>query len=404
MNSARSSAIVASAALVVMSACAPRPLGVPRSSDFVVVSNSSGLAGFDLGGGRVAYQAPNAIGAPDWTTVYVARESQLEVVDGRTGTQLKSVPIPSGLQPITVSPDGSRVALAQPGVVARDTSRIVSVDPSGRTEPTVLDLQGNYEPDAFSSDNQRLFVLEYQPPTAPDRYRVRQLNLRSGEVSGVLSRYKQPVPEEVMRGTRHSHVLSPDRRTLYTLYTNQPDHLHSRDIARGVTQSSGDTYAFVHVLNLTEGWAYCLDLPEPFGMGPASAHALALSGDGHWLYIADRTSGAVAVADAEQLVIGGLAYVGGGRSDGSASATVAPDGRLLLSEAADVLILAPRTLNVLERIPLNVTPTGLGISRDGQRLFVGTTDRLLVMDLQTGAGLGDMWTAGLQRIEFVGGR
>src|SRR5438105_8409006 len=147
----------------------------------------------------------------------------------------------------------------------------------------------------------------------------------------MFSRSKVPVPEEEMRGTRHSHVISSDRHTLYTLYTNQPEHLHSRDLARGATQSSGDTYAFVHVLNLLEGWAYCLDLPEPFGMGPASAHALALSPEGRWLYVADVSSGTLAVADADQLVMRSVANIGADPSARSASAAVARDGSLFLS-------------------------------------------------------------------------
>src|SRR6202011_4271287 len=114
---------------------------------------------------------------------------------------------------------------------------------------------GNYAPDAFASDDQHLFVLEYQPPLAPDRYSVRSLDLKTGAVSGVGSRSKTAAPEETMRGARRTSVLSPDRQVLYTLYTNQPEHLHSRDLRAGMTQSSGDVYAFVHVLNLTEGWA-----------------------------------------------------------------------------------------------------------------------------------------------------
>jgi DNA-binding beta-propeller fold protein YncE len=364
----------------------------------VVVSNDGGLTGLDFAAGRVAYRTPSAVGSPDGNRFYVVEESQLSALDGLSGARIMSMPVPAGLEAVTVSGDGHRVALAQPDVAH---SRIAIADTSAKAGVHQFDLPGRYQPDAFSSDNERLFVLEYLPASAPDRYRVRQLDLRTGVLSGMLGRFKQPVPEEEMRGTRHGHVLSPDRQTLYTLYTNQPDHLHSRDLARGLTQSSAETYAFVHVLNLVEGWAYCLDLPQPFGVGPASSHAIALSPDGRSLYVADRSSGAVAVADTAQLVVRDVANVGADTSATGAAATVTADGRLLLGDASGVLVLSGRSLAVQQRIPLGLAPTGLGISRDGQRLLVGSSDRLLVIDLLTGSGLGEMTAAGLQRIEYI---
>jgi DNA-binding beta-propeller fold protein YncE len=142
------------------------------------------------------------------------------------------------------------------------------------------------------------------------------------------------------------HVLSPDRQTLYTLYTNQPEHLHSRDLAAGLTQSSGEVYAFVHVLNLTEGWAYCLDLPQPFGEGPAGAHALALSSDGQQLYITDRSSGKVALADTNQLIVRRVADVGADPHPDRASAAtqIGLSGSLFLSSASELVVVDPGTL------------------------------------------------------------
>jgi DNA-binding beta-propeller fold protein YncE len=104
-------------------------------------------------------------------------------------------------------------------------------------------------------------------------------------------------------------VLAPDYRTLYTLYTKQPDHVHARDMvqAGGTGQPHVHVQAFVHVLSLTEGWAYCLDLPLPFGAGPAAAHTLALSPDGERLYVADRSTGSLAVADTKTLELSRVA-------------------------------------------------------------------------------------------------
>ena len=48
-------------------------------------------------------------------------------------------------------------------------------------------LAGNFEPEAFATSGSSLFVIEYLPPMAPDRYRVRKLDLETGEVGAVYS-------------------------------------------------------------------------------------------------------------------------------------------------------------------------------------------------------------------------
>ena len=69
-------------------------------------------------------------------------------------------------------------------------------------------------------------------------------------------------------------------------------------------------HAFVHVLSLAEGWAFCLDLPLPFGVCPSEAHALAVSPDGRRLYVADLASGSVAAADTSRLQVIRTADIG----------------------------------------------------------------------------------------------
>jgi YVTN family beta-propeller protein len=394
----------AGCAALLVSACAPGRVTSVASNDLVVISTGGGLAGVDWALRRVVYQAPNALPSSDWSRVITtATNGTLQVLDSRTGAQQSAVDVPEDFVVSAVSKDSRRVALS-----SRDggsiRTRIVVADPSGTAAQRTYDLQGNYEPDAFANDNQHLFVLEYLPPEAPDRYRVRQLDLKTGNVGGIGSRDKSAVPEEEMRGTRRMHVLSPDGKTLYTLYTHQPDHLHSRDLLAGLTQSRGDVHAFVHVLNLSEGWAYCLDLPQPMGIGPASAHALALSADGGALFVADRSSGEVVVADTTQLAVRAMVDVGADpRADEApAAAQVGQFGTLFLSSASGLVVLEPKTLAVLRRMPVPGTPTGLGVSVDGQRLFISTADHLFALDQQNGWQLGAIATPGAERIEHVG--
>jgi hypothetical protein len=404
------------APIVVPAQLAPTPTisaANPAKNDLVMVRTVQGLAAFDWASNRLLFEAPNAVPTPDWSQLVLSApdgdQATLNVLDGRTGVQKAAVAIPPGLVAAAISTDGRRVALGPAGdnssqPVGREQTRIVVADPSGTVAPRTFELQGNYAPDAFAYDDQHLFVLEYQPAEAPTSYRVRMLDLKSGAVTGVGTRSKVPAPEESMQGTRHSSVLSPDHQTLYTLYTNQPEHLHSRDLAAGLTQSSGDYFAFVHVLSLSGGWAYCMDLPQPFGVGPASAHALALSPDGQWLYVSDRSSGKVALANTNDLTVSRVADIGADPHSGNATAAtqVGPNGALFVSSSSELLVLEPRSLAVQRRLSMPAPPTGLGVSLDGQRLFVSTADRLLAIDPVTGSELGRIATAGAQRIEHVG--
>jgi hypothetical protein len=277
------------------------------------------------------------------------------------------------------------------------------VDTSNIAAPRRLDLDGNFEPEAFSSDDRHLYVLEYLPREAPDRYRVRQVHLASGRVEVLVDRWKH-VPlasEETMRGTGRQQVLSPDSKVLYTLYTHQPDHLHGRDIAAGVTTARGNVHAFVHTLNLEQGWAFCVDLPAPFGVGPAEAHALALSPDGHRLIVADRTSGSMAAVDTESLEI--RLNVPGTpdphAAEGQAAAQFSPDGRTLyVAAGSEVSSFDPRTLARQHRFELASSVTGLRVGPHAQRLYVSLDERVLALDAATGRELTSIAVPGLRTL------
>lgn len=58
-----------------------------------------------------------------------------------------------------------------------------------------------------------------------------------------------------------------------------PDGLHGTDHERG--------RAFVHVLDLEEGWAHCLLLPDPIGVHSRASGPLAVSPDGRTLAVVD---------------------------------------------------------------------------------------------------------------------
>jgi hypothetical protein len=105
-----------------------------------------------------------------------------------------------------VSATGTLVALTAEGShrpAGRERTTIVVADSSGARPAREFDLAGNFEPEAFSADDAYLFVLEYLPANAPEHYRVRRVELATGQVQPLLLRDKQLIPasaEEEMRG------------------------------------------------------------------------------------------------------------------------------------------------------------------------------------------------------------
>jgi hypothetical protein len=323
-------------------------------------------------------------------------------LDPAGGDLGKPLPLTEGWLPRVLAADGGFCALTRTAATARPAARartpVLVVSGAGHRE---YDLAGVVEPDAFTSDATGLFVLEWLPATAPSHYRVRRLDLATGRLEPLLTRDKAPVPagaEEEMSGDGRRAVLSPDRKVLYTLYTHQPGHRHTRDLLAG---RPGGVHAFVHVLHLEQGWAYCLDLPHPFGNGPAEGHALAVSADGQRLVVADALSGSVAYADTTALTIDKVVTVPG--TPGAAGLAFAPDGQRLLLGAGRTVTALKVGGTVEARWPVRAAVRGLGVSGDAARTYVGGADEVVWLDAATGVQQGAAPVAGLLEVRHVRG-
>jgi hypothetical protein len=118
-------------------------------------------------------------------------------------------------------------------------------------------------------------VVDHRPALDPASYRVGAVDLVDGSYRGLLGPSKRPLDID-MTGNAHQQVLSTSGTQLYTLYL---EHDHE------ATSPSGT--AFVHVLDLTGGWAYCVDLPG-VGHGPAGSSTIRLDRNGDLLLVTDR--------------------------------------------------------------------------------------------------------------------
>ncbi|MFI7575870.1 YncE family protein [Micromonospora sp. NPDC049497] len=353
---------------------------------------------------------PHSVATADGLAVFATApegaDTALWRIDTATGRASARVTLPGRWVPQTVSTTGTTVALTSTAVHVttgrpdgREVTPVLIADETGVRHR--LNLRGNFVPETFTEDLGGLFVLEWLPATAPDRYRVRVVDLATRKPGPLSTRNKVPVPpgaEEEMRGDGRQAVLSPNRRTLYTLYTHQPDHRHTRDLVSG---RPGNVHAFVHTLSLGERWAYCIDLPHPFGEAPAGGHAMAITPDGSRLFVADVTSGTVAEISTEDLTVRRTATVPGGT--GTAHAAADRD-RLVIAADRTVRTLDLTRLGVVADRTVGEPVTGLVFSADGQRLYVGQTDAVSWHDAGSGAELGRVAVPGLVALHGLAGR
>jgi hypothetical protein len=328
------------------------------------------------------------------STLAVAKGGSVALISTLSGVDMGTFALKGDWLPRAVSTPGSLIALTAPGTD--------SIHPTARTSTTIVfakasgelyrhELAGVVEPDAFTSDETGLFVLEWLPASAPDHYRVRHLSIATGKLSPLVTRDKIPIPagdEEEMRGEGRAGVPSPDRKVLYTLYTHQPGHQHTRDLISG--RPNKDVHAFVHTLNLEQGWAYCVDLPAPFGDSDPGAYTYTLSGDGVWLYVADLALGKLAVISTEELKVNQVVSIP--RMSGPAAAAGARDR---------VYIGADKQVTVLDRAGAVVTTwaiakplRGLATAPDQARVYLGSEGGLEWRDVE-GSGSGRSALPGL---------
>jgi len=247
-----------------------------------------------------------------------------------------------------VSSDGSRVALLpfgdgttdpyHPAGRSRTHLTVVSTDTGELDE---YDLDGNFEPEAFASSGESLFVIEYVPATAPTSYRVRKLDLTTGEIGPVYS--VDGHLQESMQGTARVQALTADGRRLYTLYTTP------------------DGAAFVHVLDLEEEWAHCVDLPSPIGSSGEQHLAIAADPSGARVLVVDTLAGAAEIDAGSLTVTDTLAGSVPEQEPGQAMAVVTDDGRLLAGRGMALYVIGS-DLQLLDVWRL-ATPM-LGLYRD----------------------------------------
>jgi hypothetical protein len=350
-----------------------------RRPELLYLGSRTAITAISPRSGHVRFQEIGAVPSRDWSVLYsatnVGNSTTLRTLDPATGAELATRTIPGVFAVRTVSEDGAAVALSPPPPPGSDTYHPAAKDPTslvivrrGTAEPQVLSVPGNVEPEAFSLGGDALFVIDFLPPLAPERYRVARLDLGSGRVGDVRSNEEEL--QEPMRGTARAQVMAPDGRRLYTLYT--------RDAT-----ATDPAEAFVHVLDLEEQRATCVDLPGEFAVSPLGA--LAVSPSGTHLYVAAPAAGALAELDTGTLKIT-RTTTGPTIPTGSIGATArATASATTLYAAVDnqISALALDDLAVVDTWTAPNAVIGLKPSTDGSVLYVSLADRVLALDPRT---------------------
>jgi len=151
-----------------------------------------------------------------------------------------------------------------------------------------VSLEGNLVPEAFATGLRRwmapqVYVIEYLPAIAPDRYRIRVLDMATGELSlPVNLRAKADPVDSEMAAVSRDQVMATGGDLLFTLY-------------RGRHPGEARDYAFVHVLSTSTRGVWCQVLPHWLELDEHPG-TVAVSADESTLYVASAV-GAVAEFD-----------------------------------------------------------------------------------------------------------
>jgi DNA-binding beta-propeller fold protein YncE len=229
---------------------------------------------------------PQGALSPDGTHLYTVSSSTLQDIDPHSGEVVRTLQLPGSfnLPPATLggipgglSQNGQWLVLQTHG--AQTSSHMLLISTAQLKVMNRIDLDGTFEFDAIDNTGTRLYLIEYTNVTQ-GYYRVRVYEVAAGQLGSytVVDKGGSGAPDP-MTGVRLSGVFSPDGQWLYSVYARQ---------------NSG---AFVHALNLTYPFAFCLDLPDSGSSTDAFHWSLALTADGKHLYAANGAMGSVTQID-----------------------------------------------------------------------------------------------------------
>jgi hypothetical protein len=235
----------------------------------------------------------------DGTVAVAARSAggrtEVRWLAAANGAAIATVSVPGALEIAAIDVPGDVVALvteagvAEPDAIApsRERTEVVVVNREG--EQFRRSYDGNVVPEGFanwfaegSDVPGAAFALEYSPAVRPTHYRVRTIDLATGDLGLPLSlRDKTQTVDQLMAGVSRTQLLAARDGLLFTLYRGHHDEGHG-------------SYAFVHTLGFGNG-VWCLVVPDEMELADLSG-ALALDPAGRRL-VALSANGTIAAIE-----------------------------------------------------------------------------------------------------------
>jgi len=355
---------------------APEPAATWPSEIFVVRPDGQAgpLVTYDMADGSQRFSLPAGLLSADGQHYFAAetdgRKTSLHAFDPKTGEEQTSLDLNGAWALSGVSGAGRWAALTR--LFDESEKQSWAATNEWKTEIRLLDTQtgelrdrigldGNFEVDALSTYGDSLFLIEYLPAVNPDHYQVRLFNLTTQTLQeGAL--VDKRAPDEVMAGERQDVVASRDGYWVYSLY-------------RRAQHNS----AFIHALNTMDKFTLCIDLPWTSDSTPEQleAYTLALAPSGRVIYAANPALGLVARVSLDDLSVSTVA-----RFEPGLAVSESPNRSLISSDGQQFYFTNGQSLwgyNTNNRqisgpYQADAPVTGLGLSSDGQRLYLAHSD------------------------------
>lgn len=378
---------------VIAAGCGSPERPVSGGDLLLISTRGGGIAVTEAGASEPAFSARNSTPSANWKTVVrsyrLGNTTKLVAFEPQTGVRRWETVIGDAQRVKIVSGDGSLVAASprsERDYLRGRTTTTLTVAGNARPEPRRYELQGNFEPEAFSTDGNSLFLVSYLPARKPVNYQVRRLDLETGNVEGVYT--PDAHLQEQMGGTARIQAASPDGSRLYTLYTVDG-------------ASDAQPRAFVHVLDLDELWAHCIELPKGFEASDGETAAITVSRDGAHAYLADSNSERLVEIDTVALQVSQVGTVDLDIASGT-HLLEAPGSTLYAASGVDVIALDVESLEERDAWQMFSSISGLQVGTDPNKLYVGVDDRIIVLDVITGSRLDSIDPKGIRRLGTLG--
>ncbi len=329
---------------------------------------------FDVESKRARFILPNGLRSADgkayWAAFQAGGMTAFHSFDVAEGSIRASLGLEGSFELGAISATGKWLALkrvASESEIAAWTkanawkTTIAIVDAEQIETTRTVTLDGNFDVDALSAGGKGLFLIEHLPALKPDHYQVRLYDVALGQLQEGALVDKRNV-NEVMAGYARDAVASPNGEWLFTLYIGT-HHSH----------------AFIHALNLREGYAWCIDLPSGDGNRATLEHyALALAPDGTTIYASNAALGVLTstnVANIGEPRVVNFAPFADKANSSLRSALVSPHGKRVFFSDAGTLWQYDVALNRAQEMKRATMPIlGLAVREQENSLHIAYAD------------------------------